>query len=121
MQKYFYKGKLVASLLRNKRDYNFFRLCVNKKKMTVEAAFELTERTKEQIRRKPENLPISKSRKYYYKGVSIRDIFTDRKDRDYFYVMRHNGLSVKEAVERTKKVAKLRKSKWEKWKNGKEK
>lgn len=118
-KKYFYKSKSVASLLRNKRDYNFFLNCVIKKNMSIEAAFELTERTKEQKRRKPDKPIKTNKRKYYYNGEAIRDIFTDKKDRDYFYVMRHNGLTVKEAVERTKKVSQLRASKWKRFKNGK--
>ena len=118
--KYTLNGIPIARLLQNIRDYNFFISRI-KKGMSVADAYDLTQKTKNEKRRKPEQPIMAKNRKYFYKGQSIRDLFKDKKDRNYFYVMRHNGLSVKEAVERTIKVQKLRKLKWEKWKNGKEK
>ncbi len=111
--KYQIDGKLVKHLLNDShRDYNYFLLLL-KKGMSIKVAYE---RTVNSINKHPRDISPAKNRKYFYNGVSIRDIFKERNDQIIFYHYKcTKKMTVKDAVQATITAIKARNARWKKY------
>jgi hypothetical protein len=114
--KYNINGEPIYKLL-SEKDYGYFQVLIHKKKMSIQKAYQQTIETRGGLRRKKDS---AFNRKYYYNGVSIREIFTNKTDRNVFYNNRCvKKMKVKDAVEATLRTIKAREKRWEQYRKEK--